>query len=463
MPPSDRRSLFDLIAASGLPSDRFMADAEGRMALRVLDSGSSLGVPAETLRGQSVLLSSERQRPAVLAMAELDGIARRLVLAPPDLSPEHLPAVIADAEIDAILTDGTGPARAPVGDTRAIPFGLPVRPAARPAARDQDTEWLLFTSGTTGRPKMVVHTLQSLIGPLTDGLGLAPDAVWSTFYDVRRYGGLTILMRAFLGGSAMVLSQAGEPVAEFLARAGECGVTHMSGTPSHWRRALMTPAIAAMAPRYVRLSGEVADQAILNSLALAFPQAGVAHAFASTEAGVAFDVRDGLAGFPPAALDHPAPGVTLKIEDGTLRIRSSRTGSCYAGHPPRPLADADGFVDTGDLIIERDGRFHFGGRREGVINVGGQKVHPEEVEAVINQHPAVRMSRVRARRSPITGALVVADIVPAEPGAVPFETLREEILARCRAALPAHKVPAMLTEAASLDITAAGKLARRVA
>ncbi len=54
------------------------------------------------------------------------------------------------------------------------------------------------------------------------------------------------------------------------------------------------------------------------------------------------------------------------------------------------------------MVELRDGRYHFVGRREGVINVGGQKVHPEEVEAVINRHPGVRMARVRAAaaRSP---------------------------------------------------------------
>ena len=67
---------------------------------------------------------------------------------------------------------------------------------------------------------MVVHTLPSLAGPLDDGLAVAPGAVWSTFYDVRRYGGLQILLRALLGGGSMVLSSAHEPVGDFLARAG---------------------------------------------------------------------------------------------------------------------------------------------------------------------------------------------------------------------------------------------------
>ena len=75
----------------------------------------------------------------------------------------------------------------------------------------------------------------------------------------------------------------------------------------------------------------------------------------------------------------------------------------------------DGFVDTGDRVELRDGRYYFRGRTGGVINVGGLKVYPEEVESVLNADPRVRMSLVRARRNPITGAVVVADVVLTDP------------------------------------------------
>src|SRR5581483_12209400 len=217
-------------------------------------------------------------------------------------------------------------------------------------------------------------------------------------------------LRALLGGASLVLSDSEESVADHLARLSEHEVTHLSGTPSHWRRALMNPDIGKIAPRYVRLSGEIADQAILDGLRAAFPEALIGHAYASTEAGVAFDVNDGRAGFPADYLAATRDGVELKIVDGSLRIRSSRTASAYLGAAPS-LAGADGFVDTGD-IVEQDGdRFYFAGRKGGIINIGGMKVHPEEVEAVINRHPRVRMSLVRGKQSPVTGAVVVADVV----------------------------------------------------
>jgi len=105
------------------------------------------------------------------------------------------------------------------------------------------------------------------------------------------------------------------------------------------------------------------------------------------------------------------------------------------------------------------------GRRDGIVNVGGLKVHPEEVEAVINRLPSVRMSLVKARKSPITGAIVVADVVvQAEAdldGVSPAgKALKSEILEACRRALAPHKVPAAIRFVAALDIGSSGKLAR---
>lgn len=267
----------------------------------------------------------------------------------------------------------------------------------------------------------------------------------------------------------MVLSSACEALADFLARAGAAGVTHISGTPSHWRRVLMSPVADRISPAYLRLSGEIADQAILDRLRRRYPAASIAHAFASTEAGVAFDVRDGLAGFPATFLARPdavpdaasGAGVEMRVEADTLRIRSPRTASRYLGESAGGLRDQDGFVDTGDMVTHRGERCYFMGRQEGVINVGGLKVCPEEVEAVINQHPDVRMARAWARRSPIVGAIVAADIVIGTGDDASFETIRDTVLDTCRRLLPAHKVPVTLRRVASLPVTASGKLVRR--
>ena len=109
------------------------------------------GRELEVFADKSVLISSDRQLPAVLALLELDGIASRILLCPPDQSPAHLSKVIADARVDVIVTDGTGPAAQSLGviELRDTPAAAP-DPAASPPGSGRSTEWLLFTSGTTG-------------------------------------------------------------------------------------------------------------------------------------------------------------------------------------------------------------------------------------------------------------------------------------------------------------------------
>jgi acyl-coenzyme A synthetase/AMP-(fatty) acid ligase len=151
----------------------------------------------------------------------------------------------------------------------------------------------------------------------------------------------------------------------------------------------------------------------------------------------------------------------MDVKDGSLRIRSTRTAHAYVGRNAAALADGDGFIDTGDMVEKRGDRYHFVGRRGGIINIGGLKVHPEEIEAVINRHADVRMSRARSRRSPITGGIVVADVILADGDASSRSNeIREAILADCRASLASYKVPAVIKFVASLDVTPAGKLAR---
>jgi acyl-coenzyme A synthetase/AMP-(fatty) acid ligase len=438
---------------------RTISDARQVVSLTDILGETCLADRLGELSRRSVLLAVSDQLISALAMAEIDGVARRMLLCPPDLNTDHVETLIDDAGIDAVVTDQ--PARwADAGVYLVLGAHSPERSAVK-AKTERATEWLMLTSGTSGVPKIVGHTLEGLTGAIVaDGPARGAPPVWATFYDIRRYGGLQILLRAILSGGSMVLSEPGEALADHVARLNARGVTHISGTPSHWRKLLMSGSAAGFSPRYVRLSGEIADQAVLDGLRHAFPEASIGHAYASTEAGVGFAVNDGCEGFPASVLGN-RDGVEMKVEDGSLRIRSTRTAHAYVGRNAAALADADGFVDTGDMVELRGERYHFVGRRGGIINIGGLKVHPEEIEAVINRHPQVRMSRAKSRKSPITGSIVVADVILADGCDMGSSgAIREKILAECRAQLAPHKVPAMIKFVGALDITAAGKLAR---
>lgn len=464
MGASEQGSLWSWLSASGHLTQRSLRSVDTSVTLNGLVEGSTLGGRLERLRGRSVLIATKDQLTAALALIELDGIAQRLVLCPPDLPREHFRFVISTAQVDAVVSDRDATEIGAAEVKCFVTCDAKITSVNCDRSASQQTEWILFTSGTTGAPKLVLHTLSSLARPIESGRKSVAPVVWSTFYDIRRYGGLQIFLRAILQGGSMVLSSAQESVGDFLVRAAAERVTHISGTPSHWRRTLMSSA-GRFVPRYIRLSGEIVDQAILDKLRSAYPGTTIVHAFASTEAGVAFEVRDGLAGFPAGLIQQPNANVEIKIEDGSLRIRSARTAARYLGSSSGRLADDDGFVDTRDLVELRRDRYYFAGRLDGVINVGGIKVHPEEVEAVINRHPSVLMSLVKGRRNPITGAVVTAEVVVrprsefriGEPGG---DALKIDILDACRYSLAPYKVPVAIRFVPSLEVLASGKLAR---
>src|ERR1700726_4036517 len=392
---------------------RTLSDPRRLISLTDITGETGLKGRLGELPGRAVLLAVGGQLLGALAMLEIDGVARRMLLCPPDLNADHIQALSEDAEIDAVVTDQ--PARwVASGIELVVAAEETLQPAPR-AQTERATEWLMLTSGTSGLPKIVGHSLEGLTGAIVaDGPARGAPPVWATFYDIRRYGGLQIFLRAIVGGGSMVLSEPEELIADHVARLQQKAVTHLSGTPSHWRKLLMSGAASDFSPRYVRLSGEIADQAVLDGLRHAFPSASIGHAYASTEAGVGFAVNDGREGFPADMIGVSRDGVEMKVVDGCLLIRSRRAAHAYVGRQAAALTDQDGFVDTGDMVELRGDRYHFVGRRGGIINIGGLKVHPEEIEAVINRHPEDRMSRARSRRSPITGAIVVADVILAE-------------------------------------------------
>src|SRR5918996_5866037 len=163
----ERASLWTLLSRAAPLADRRLTDARTEVRLGDLAGRTSLGGRLDRLTGRSVLVATTDQLTAALALIELDGVARRLVVCPPDLPAAHAVSVMATAEVDAVVSDR----RAPELTSASVPTCVPCRAAlgasaARGDAR-QATDWVLLTSGTSGVPKLVLHTLGSLTAPIT--------------------------------------------------------------------------------------------------------------------------------------------------------------------------------------------------------------------------------------------------------------------------------------------------------
>ncbi len=158
-------------------ADRFFFDRAVQVRIADLVRGTSLVGGLAALAGRSVLIATSSQLTSALALIELDGVARRITILPPDVDRAHLGALMADAEIDAVVVDDEAQRASYSLPVCAVcsPEIAPLVPGAPAAVR---TEWILLTSGTTGVPKMVVHSLAGLaaaIAPRADndviGLG----------------------------------------------------------------------------------------------------------------------------------------------------------------------------------------------------------------------------------------------------------------------------------------------------
>jgi acyl-CoA synthetase (AMP-forming)/AMP-acid ligase II len=118
-----------------------------------------------------------------------------------------------------------------------------------------------------------------------------------------------------------------------------------------------------------------------------------------------------------------------------------------------------GWIDSGDVVATQADRVYFLGRANGSINVGGNKVMPEEIESVIKELPEVAFVQVRARKSSMLGTLVEAAIAPIS-GIVIDAAFKKRVTTHCRARLDSFKVPAFVVAADDIRLTASGKLSR---
>ncbi len=292
---------------------------------------------------------------------------------------------------------------------------------------------VLCTSGTTGQPKAVIHTHDSVAASAAatnQWLGIQSDDHWLACLPLAHIGGLSVVLRARAAGVGLTIHRRFDAAATEASTEGPNPVTRVS---------LVTRALTDVDPRRFRT--------ILLGGAAPPPNrpANVIATYGMTETGSGV-VYDG----------HRLDGVELRTDDndqiwvrGDMLFRGYRDGSTSL--------DDDGWFPTGDLGHWDGSTLAVWGRAGDVINTGAEKVHPNRTESVMAQHPQVAAVAVIGRPDDQWGQRVVAFIEPADARQPP--TL-DELRDWTRQQLPVWYAPAELVVVDALPRTGSGKVRR---
>lgn len=323
------------------------------------------------------------------------------------------------------------------GWDRAVPVAL-LRGGLPPPGGDRGSGRLLLleTSGTTGTPKRIARPFTTLLAGIEAPRGL-DGGRWLLTYDACGFAGLQVLLTVMAGGGVLLADpQADAAGLVRLAVAG--GVTHISATPSFWRLLLLSAAMPPLAR--ITMGGEAVDQPLLDALASRFPGVPIRCIYASTEWGRLFSVADGREGFPALWLDQPPGSHSFRIQNDVLQV------------------SVDGaWQDTGDLVERLGDRVLFRGRNDLIVNVGGTKVNPALTESRLLAVEGIKDAVVYGIPSPITGAILAADILA--PGWSTDQQWQIRVN-KALSDLPPAARPRRLRLLDSLPLSAAGKKRR---
>lgn len=407
----------------------------------------------QSIDAPRVALAFADDEALAIGLLAVEGYCEAALLVPASWDQAMLDRYWARSGAMLLVTD-----RLDLSGERTLRKVEPAVAAGAPRRADRETLWIIPTSGTTGEPKLVEHGLASLARTVKGDTEKGRKLTWGLIYELARFAGVQVFLQAMMGGSRLVFTSRTVGVDGLVAELIGGGCNAVSATPTLWRLLMMAESAGRLPLRLVTLGGEIAEQSILSLLTTRFPTAKVIHIYASTEAGVGFSVNDGLAGFPTALLSEPPRGVVLRVDEtGVLWLRPSDARQRFLGED-RSLVETDGWINSGDQVRVVGERCFFLGRSNGAINVGGNKVFPEEIEICIRAVEGVVLAGVRARANPIVGSVVEAFVKP-HP-AMDRDLLRKAIVSSCRASLAPYKVPALVTWVDDLAVNTTGKLVR---
>jgi acyl-CoA synthetase (AMP-forming)/AMP-acid ligase II len=358
--------------------------------------------------------------------------------------------VVAEAAFAANLPPGTRPLLVEEGGLAHAAEPPPATPAG-----EDEVATILYTSGTTGRPKGATLTPLGIVHSAMNFrlcLGLDPSDRAILAVPATHVTGLVAVLWTMLGaGGCTILTQAFK-AAEFLALASAERMSFTIMVPAQYALCLMQPDFARTdlsAWRVAAYGGAPMPEATIAALAERLPDLVLVNGYGATETTSPTAIMPpGLGARRPDSVGRIVPGGVVRVVDeagrdvapgvsGELWIAGPMVVPGYWGNPAATAAAfEDGFWKSGDVgALDADGFVRVFDRKKDMINRAGYKVYSAEVENVLSHHPAVAESAVVGRPDPVLGERVHAFVHAKAP--VTAEALR----AFCAERLADYKVP----------------------
>jgi acetyl-CoA synthetase len=339
------------------------------------------------------------------------------------------------------------------------------RPQETPAAIEEmspeDPALIVFTSGTTGEPRGVVHPYRYLAGQRAQAehwLGSRPgELVWCTTAPGWSKSARNVFLAPWLTGAAAVIHEGRFDPAERLDMIEALGVNVLCQAPTEYRMLAKRTTLRRL-PSLRRMVS--AGEALEAETIAAFRDAtGLepADGYGQTETG---HISGNLEGEPvrPGSMGKPLPGVVVRILEGELQLAAAASPTFFSRYLDGERFEGE-WWPTGDLVRqEDDGHLWFEGRGDDVIVSSGYRIGPVEVESALLAHPAVAEAAAVAHPDPERGAVVRAIVVPRDRE--PSEELARELQEHCKRKTAPYKFPRIVEFAAELPKTTSGKIKR---
>lgn len=390
---------------------------------------TSYGVRA----GEVVALLSDYSFSAIATFLALHYL-RTIVVPIANTVPTEVDERLTLLHIDWVIRDPSATATIEVGQGGAIHEILQKLQLA------ERSGLVLFSSGSTGKPKAMAHDLDRLVDTYHNRKHR--DITMMVFLMFDHIGGLNTLLTALASGAAMVIPETREPerVAELIAR---YRVAILPASPTFLNLMLLSGApqrYDLSSLKFITYGTEPMPESLLARLRTAFPRARFLQTFGTSETGIS---QTTSLSSSSTLLKLDDPNIEHRIVDGELWLRSSTQILGYLNHNMDSFT-ADGWFKTGDLVeTAENGFLRIRGRAKELINVGGQKVVPAEVESVLMEMPEIEDCVVFGELNLITGQIVCAKVILKQ--GISSGLIRQAVRTFCRGRLDSYKIPVKIT------------------